>query len=222
MSIKGELFSQQFIPMLLDGTKTRTSRPLKLPKWITEENRELGQFWVNGGNGNDTGISGPQELETIWHISPIHVGDIIYARETWRVRNVGGDFETNSRWDEIEFKSGGSNFVLQNVQPEFEKWRKGAKWNPSIFMPREAARIFLRITDVKVQKLDELTEQDAIADGFKSNIELSPDGTDYRGLYALDRFSQFWRDTYGSDKPWMWVYYFERISKEEAEGVDAR
>ena len=79
-------------------------------------------------------------------------------------------------------------------------------------MPREAARIFLRVTDVKVQRLDDLTERDAIEDGFET-IEIPQ--CPYWNLTSLERFSQFWVKTYGWDALWMWVYYFERCEKPE-------
>lgn len=83
-------------------------------------------------------------------------------------------------------------------------------WRPSIHMPREAARIFLRVTDVQVERLQKIDDAGVVAEGLEI------------GCY----FDELWnstikpkdRPTYGWDaNPWVWVINFERISKEEAE-----
>lgn len=90
-------------------------------------------------------------------------------------------------------------------------------WRPSIHMPKEAARIFLRVKDVRIERLNDMQEDDAIAEGF-------PD----RGVDAdspLERFSVLWDKTIKREQireygwyanPWVWVIEFEKISKEEA------
>ncbi len=87
-------------------------------------------------------------------------------------------------------------------------------WRPSIHMPREAARIFLRVTDVRVERLQNITDEQAEKEDFK----------DYTST-ALG-FAELWDSTikpkdralYGwAANQWVWVIEFERISKEEAE-----
>ena len=87
-----------------------------------------------------------------------------------------------------------------------------ANWRPSIHMPREAARIFLRVTDVRVQNIFEVSEHDAVEDGFE--VTLDKGGTVW--FDAAHNMRSYWYDTYGTINNWMWVYYFTRISKEEA------
>ncbi len=98
-------------------------------------------------------------------------------------------------------------------------------WRPSIHMPREAARIFLRVTDVRVERLQRICERgrrSAHNEGFINDISLA-EGT---GKSATEHFSEFWDSTikpkdralYGWEaNPWVWVIEFERISREEAE-----
>lgn len=94
---------------------------------------------------------------------PYRPGDILYVRETWRVLKA-------HRYDAdayIEFKAGGNGTVLRfphgctdsinrdNYDHFIEKWGVGGKWRPSIHMPKEAARIFLRVTDVRAKRLQQ-------------------------------------------------------------------
>ncbi len=163
---------------------------------------------------------------------PYRPGDILYVRETWTVWD--GDYEYKADVDDgygpfcsnctLDICAGSCNSVL--------------KWSPSIHMPREAARIFLRVTDVRVERLQEILTDDCLA---PSNIQaegltkpcilcIHPD-FDCReyiksGNCDLTReFVKLWdstikpadRDLYGWEaNPWVWVIAFERISKEKA------
>ena len=91
----------------------------------------------------------------------------------------------------------------------------GLKWRPSIHMPREAARIFLRVTDVRVERLDDMTTDDVFMEG------VFPTRT-YE--HIRDRWHQVWnstikpkdRTTYGWEaNPWVWVIRFDRIREED-------
>lgn len=187
MKIKGELFSQQFIPKLIDGTKVRTSRPIK-PQPCEESKRF--EHWFDGqarfGNNKSSAVCSRKPK--------YQPGDVMYCRETFYIAPTG----------DYVYKADGT-------QPNDFHY-----WTPSIHMPREAARIFLRVTDVKVQRLEDMTEQDAVEDGFVYTEKLSGKFGYLRRDYALERFQEFWNTQYGTNANWMWVYYLEKISKEEA------
>lgn len=96
------------------------------------------------------------------------------------------------------------------------------KWRPSIHMPREAARIFLRVTDVRVERLQDISDKDLIREGEAPYIHV--DGSFNREATKTSYLGT-WNSTikpadrahYGWDaNPWVWVISFERISKEEA------
>ncbi len=103
-------------------------------------------------------------------------------------------------------------------------------WNPSIFMPKEAARIFLKVTNVRVERLQDISENDAIDEGidfFNHGYGGSPVGIWYRNYkYGTNNcspkysFQTLW-DSINAKKhpwesnPWVWVYEFERIEKPE-------
>lgn len=221
--MKGELFSQQFIPKLLDGTKVRTSRPMK-PQPI--KGSKYGGINIYG-----QAIFYPQnesdyDIEDGLRKPKYQSGDVMYARETFREFSgmyygwQGGayipldDFSGyNYKADDMHMFTKGANPFIGAFEDMKDDTRYG-KWRPSIHMPREAARIFLRVTDVKVQRLDDLTEQDAIEDGFEAVTNESEGWA----LNAIDRFNAFWTQQYGPSSRWMWVYYFKLISKDEALG----
>ena len=143
---------------------------------------------------------------------PYQSGDVLYVRETWC---ENGDyelypFETEKFW----YKADEPDKV-----PPTPVWFRG--WHPSIHMPKEAARIFLRVTGVRVERLKDITVEQAEKEGFpafgiEDNIPWNP---------AILKFKEIWDSTikkadlaqYGWEaSPWVFVIEFERISKEEA------
>lgn len=140
---------------------------------------------------------------------PYRPGDILYVRETWAAWS-----RTYGAVPVLYYKADGD-------APD------GIKWRPSIHMPREAARIFLRVTDVRVERLQDITEEQARAEGAIDNRHFihSPDN-EYETLHsAREHFAGIWdstikpadRDLYGwAANPWVWVIEFEQISREEA------
>ena len=93
---------------------------------------------------------------------------------------------------------------------------KEARWYPSVHMPKQAARIFLRVKDVRVDWLQAMDDEAAIAEGFTD----SPAGTDS----PLTRFAELWDKTIKREDlrefgwhadPWVWVIEFERCEKPE-------
>lgn len=140
--------------------------------------------------------------------APYHPGDVLWVRETWH-QNYDGS---------IAYKA--------SAPPN-----KG--WKPSIYMPREAARIFLRVTDVGVERVQDITDADAMAEGFEGVPCDHPMGryacedcmnTGYREPPTVG-FAELWdrlnaKRGYGWDaNPWVWVISFDRIEKPE-EGAE--
>jgi len=139
---------------------------------------------------------------------PYCSGDILYVRETWQL------------WHgKYEYRADIGNSDMP--------------WRPSIHMPKKAARLFLRVTGVRVERLQEITELQ-ILEGEGVQVDFPQPKPSYLSLaYAETRlkpavketFSKLWDSTikksdlplYGWDaNPWVWVIEFERISKEEA------
>ena len=180
---------------------------------------------------------GKREDGTSWHKirgyieprAPYKKGNILYVRETWRVQatkryeslvrigyHAGGQVTT------VHFPNGCTDSINRVVYDTFvNKWRLD-RWYPSIHMPKEAARIFLRVTDVRVERLNTMTLDDFLAEG----VVLRPEAfNDPENAYwqARSIFSGIWYSTipkedldkYGwGASPWVWVIQFERVEVE--------
>ena len=143
--------------------------------------------------------------------APYRPGDILYVRETWCKTDCFG------LQDGYVYKAN-DNSILE--QTGFIP-----KWRPSIHMPREAARIFLRVESVRVERLQNVTDEQAKKEGAEEWLVASTRDWDKNPDYILS-FRYIWNHTvkkeyralYGWDaNPWVWVIEFERISREEAE-----
>ncbi len=200
--MKPILFNIEMVRAIMEGRKTVTRRVVKpQPKGahtVLDCDDYEQTFDMLCGNGGEGGVF-LDWAETIK--APCWAGDILWVRETF--------FEYNGRY---YYKADGKHNALDSlVGGSFFKWR------PSIHMPREAARLFLRVTDVRVERLQD--------------INLDPPGPKNQvvreGLRYLSDFIAVWDRTikpadlhlYGWEaNPWVWVIEFERISKDEALG----
>ena len=195
MKIKPILFSAPMVRAIVDGKKSMTRRAVK----PTIVNR-----FIVDNTGNLLG-STDWESDAYPTIddAPYHPGDILWVRETWTLMtptmNEGPDFY----------------LYKADVPPGAEKSNWFNSWRPSIFMPREAARIWLRVTDVRCERVQEITEEDATREGCFSD-------TPFSGQYqwsARDNFVELWDSLnakrgypWGSN-PWVWAISFERCDK---------
>lgn len=208
--LKGELFSHDMVRAYLEGRKLHTARPIKTQPpedlqypygFITgsTDRRETGKFcWTH-----EEICDGRTHTVMPKH----HPGDFMYCRETWAVSDVYG--EGGAFGFDCSYKGGG--IVRPCITRDFKRYCEWGKffdrdgWIPSIHMPREAARLFFRISHVEAMRLDDVTEEFAREDGF----------TPHDGNSALVWFRVFWQATYG-DAQWMWVYWTDPVTKEEA------
>ena len=233
MAEKGILFNTEMIRAIMDGRKTQTRRPIRpqpmgrlcysmagsnAGKWgyMTEICRKA---W--GYNGDDI-LQDPtkEDLEKRW-TPPCHTDDLLYVRETWFYESHMEDLTDG----EPDLPSGRykHRYVYYADQPDYPvNVGVGATgWRPSIHMPKEAARIWLKVTNVSVQRLKEITDEDAIAEGFEADETFK----------AHERFAMTWNSVYGfgkadgfgmrhstpenwSSNPWVWVISFEQIDRE--------
>lgn len=215
--MKPILFNTDMVRAILDGRKTVTRRVVKpqLPATshvLNMDGEFAWAFWEDG--------------ETHWLKTPYQTGDILYVRETWQ---YAFDLDENER---IIEGTGRYLYAADNSVP-FDNWvmpdgmhRDTMPWKPSIHMPREAARIFLRVTNVRVERLQDISPMGLRMEGVKIpqsdewDCEMSPD------VMKLFKFAEPWDSTikpkdikrYGWDaNPWVWVIEFERIDREEAQ-----
>lgn len=156
MKVLPILFNTEMVQAILDGRKIVTRRVIKDPYYIEDEEvcRGMG-FAFHKGTEVTHGMPYPDEL--------YRPGDILYVRETWKVQ-AAHRFEADAR---IVFKAGGPMTTINfpggksqtTSREEYDafisKWMQGDRWHPSIHMPKEAARLFLRVENVKVERLQE-------------------------------------------------------------------
>lgn len=198
MKERGMIFNGEMVRAILDGRKTQTRRPIK---WKQTRFTEIGE--------REDGSKWPWSEDAehacdFWHPCPFGaVGDRIWVRETWARYNI----DQNSH-----------DIAYRATTPE--DWPEEGRWRPSIHMPRWASRILLEITNVRVERLNAISEEDARAEGIIDGGclncgEPEPCGCANPEPDATDAFAYLWQSIYGQENwnanPWVWVIEFKRV-----------
>lgn len=190
------LFSSPMVRALLDGRKTQTRRVIKPEVWeeTGPDGEPNGLRWSKFPCWEGT----PEELASL---APYHVGDVLWVRETLDNRKERETLVYAA--DHMHVKTVPLGTTLK------------CKVIPSIHMPRWAARLFLEVVDVRAQRVQEISEEDARAEGCEPNlIRVDPIDYPYRA-----GFSQLWDSIHGpgawARNDWVWVYTFKPAAKPE-------
>ena len=226
MAIKPILFNTEMIRAILDGRKTVTRRLVKpQPKsklCYTFAGSDCGTWGYPSKTAHESWgeeYSLPdnitkEDFVKRWN-PPYHTDDVLYVRETWSP--IYPDKESNEVCGYIYKEDSLEEY--DNRYPDGEDYQWGGKWRPSIHMPKEAARIWLKVTDVRVERLQEITSEQIGREGVEVEYPHVLNGEEKR--YA---FSTLWNSTvkksdldrYGwNANPWVWVIEFERCEKPE-------
>lgn len=225
--MKPILFNTEMVRALLDGRKVMTRRPVK-PQPHTEcdhggQHEFIRDDFIDGISFTGFvckkcgyGVCGPHfkfPVGTSWLRPPHRPGDILYVRETWQYMGCVSD---------------DSQIADQIVYRADWKGNEPLAWRPSIHMPKEAARLFLRVKSMWVERLQNIDDAQAEAEGAEGD-PCDCDGSEVfcsrccnTGWITSPRseFSGIWdrtikpvdRETYGwAANPWVWVIEFERI-----------
>lgn len=199
MAIKPILFNTEMVRAILDGRKTCTRR---LVRFLPGENPQWTGY-IRDGLMLYNGRNEPCIIKV-----PYQPGDTLYVRETWcgLPVNEAGHMRGHTIY---YYKADGE------LRPK--GWR--GTWHLLIHMPKEAARIWLKVTDVRVERLQEITSEQICREGVEVEYPHVLNGEEKR--YA---FSRLWDSTikksdldrYGwNASPWVWVIEFERCEKPE-------
>ncbi|HHQ2982797.1 TPA: hypothetical protein ACSPO3_000733 [Klebsiella pneumoniae] len=210
------IFNSEMVRAILDGRKTQTRRIMK----IQPEHSGLGlRRVIDSKNGSDDGkyfwsssdACGLKARSKSFACPFGAVGDRIWVRETWAEAGASAPDLKLYRANYPEHVPS----IYENVPPAEE-----IRWTPSIHMPRWASRILLEITDVRVERLNAISEEDARAEGIIDGGCLNCGETEPCGLAnpepdATDAFAYLWQSIYGQENwnanPWVWVIEFKRV-----------
>lgn len=224
------LFSSPHVRAILDGRKTVTRRPVR-----------------------------PGVLDDGWpNVPPLAIahaasrcpyggpGDRLWVRETWRVASSGRHYPTQTTTVYVEYREQSESHGHERGRQHRTRWtiddsasdvlilsaygnQKPYRWRPSIHMPRWASRILLEVLDVRVERVQAITEDDARAEGCESDVDVLGRLTHLRGSDAArslpsrlrsarDEFRAVWDRAYGKDpalawaaNPWVWRVAFRRV-----------
>ena len=238
---RGMIFNGEMVRAILDGRKTQTRRIIK--------NQREGECWGvkpaqnprYAGHTYDWWLpTGTQPYAALPACPHGSIGDRIWVRETWS--QLGNEDGCAIDWNDELVKGGGpeaariyrasceqkpGNYGLWSIpddvfwKPHTDNMEFEGAWRPSIHMPRWASRILLEITDVRVERLSEISEEDAANEGISPAGDLLPA---YPGTYLTPKgdfstakvaFQRLWESIYGEENwkasPWVWVIEFKRV-----------
>lgn len=245
MTERGMIFNAEMVRAILDGRKTQTRRIMK----VQPESNQLGLLLITDSTKHsdigkyhwaESNATGNHVRSKLFSCPFGAVGDRIWVRETWAI--LGNEDGCCIDWEEKLCKADErsaaricrasceqrpGNYGLWSI-PDDADWKPHTKdyqyegaWRPSIHMPRWASRILLEITDVRVEQLNAISEEDATAEGVPPAGSLLPD---YPGTFLTPKgdfatakvaFQRLWESIYGEESwkanGWVWVISFKRV-----------
>lgn len=234
MAIKPILFNTDMVRAILENQKTTTRRAVK----------GADALWGFDGMENDPSLIGidkdgeeyPIDMQGLYAVfetqidefptirAPYQPGDILYVRETWeRLECCCCEGDSQGKCFNSRIDSDGCY-----VYKASHTITGDAKWHPSIHMPKLAARIFLRVTGVRVERLQDISREDTVAEGVPCRARLHGGYCGNGGLCDCPEYKREFAELWGSTvkptdrtiygwaaNPWVWVIEFERCEKPE-------
>lgn len=225
MAIKPILFNTEMVRAILDRRKSCTRRVIKSQP---DEKHTCPLGFVNDSterkNIGSFGFGTSELGGSIQYVKPPYQpGDILYVREAFAWQpcwDCGMDTEQGACTGHIyhsEKKEYGC--YMYRASCEDNEYPSADTWHPSIHMPKEATRIWLKVTDVRVERLQDMGKMDAVKEGIDTRLCINL-------KHALAKFKKLWNSTikksdlncYGWDvNPWVWVIEFELCKKPKGE-----
>ena len=250
MTERGMIFNAEMVRAILDGRKTQTRRIMK----VQPESNQLGLLLITDSTKHsdigkyhwaESNATGNHVRSKLFSCPFGAVGDRIWVRETWAI--LGNEDGCCIDWEEKLCKADErsaariyrasceqrpGNYGLWSI-PDDADWKPHTKdyqyegaWRPSIHMPRWASRILLEITDVRVERLNAISEEDARAEGVGIALWFAAIGVPESEWTSLgkqgamqashiNKFATLWESIYGAESwkanPWVWVIEFKRV-----------
>ncbi|CVE51089.1 Uncharacterised protein [Serratia marcescens] len=213
------IFNSEMVRAILDGRKTQTRRLVpewQRPKHYPENDDGPHYNWMavaqsdrRWGYGvfGETEEACAKELSTMAPCPFGNAGDRLWVRETFMDLTGTGIEATTGKFEGFAYRADTpAGSYGDEVRKEY-----GLKWTPSLHMPRKACRILLEITAVRVERLNDISEEDAKAEGVAPSQHII---TPPEALYRVG-FLKLWQSIYGEESwganPWVWVIEFRRV-----------
>ena len=222
------LFSAPMVRAILDGRKTVTRRPVKgcqIPVEDTSVAAGERHRWMAIAQRDPRygfGVFGATEAECAKELEEFapcpygRRGERLWVRETWYCDHdevMRGPYLKPDDLDIGEAREDGTLVYAADRLTPYEADQPA--WKPSIHMPRWACRILLEITDVRVERLQDISRADIRAEGLQCPLELASDDVspNYRDWYPA-AWKELWNSTGGDwdANPWVWVVEFKRVT----------
>lgn len=187
------LFSTPMVEAILDGRKTQTRRIFKVNKTpITHQQETV--FWdVEMGEAVYNSMGG----QSWWNCPYGNIGDILWVRETWQ----------ETTWLHPSNEEYGYIYKASENGREWAANDESWTWKPSLFMPKSACRLFLEITDIRIERLQEISANDIKSEGVSYTIDYYPN--------LLDLWENLWIKINGQkswdENPFVWVVNFKVV-----------
>ncbi len=218
MNTKPIIFSGPMVRAILDGRKTQTRRifkvrgPMGVSYPVTCPEESLIELYDNELRDDGTinylstgALSGPYECP---YGKP---GDLLWVRESWQALSFGDYLPTKDHVSDVRY-------MATDKLADLDKDTRGWPWRPSIHMPRWASRITLEITDVRVQRLQDISQKDADSEGvwetdfYQDAVEHASAVGCGTGFIPKQAFEHLWSSINGPDSwvsnPWVWAVTF--------------
>jgi hypothetical protein len=232
------IFSAPMVLALLNGTKTQTRRLVKKPPTLSHH--YLQPMFGKGTDGQEIGEPGlwrevgpdyPDDERDDRRCPYGTVGDLLWVKETWCPADKWADDTERDDPTCIRYRADGKalrfNYVHQGAAPTkihgTEQWTDPAKWNSPLFLPRWASRITLEVKSIRAERLHDITEEDANAEGVRpgqrwADSTYPPRSAEHRYKVSethREAYARAWNTIHGNDawraNPWIWAIEFTRV-----------
>ncbi|WPO93795.1 hypothetical protein SFA32_12535 [Buttiauxella sp. HR94] len=233
MTERGMIFNAEMVRAILDGRKAQTRRIIQsAAKNMQARGHEVISHRAPGDKWYGDYVYSMRDRSGVWQDFTNEdflakcpfgvVGDRIWVRETWADVNHDGcpavAYRADSEVRNLNESDGEEDdpnlekYWFANWYPDLISGTEG-RWTPSIHMPRWASRITLEITDVRVERLNSISEEDARAEGCAGGHDSIPHY--HYSATPHEHFRHVWTSIYGDDSwqanPWVWVIEFRRV-----------
>lgn len=205
------LFNTEMVQALLDGRKTQTRRT----QGLDYINDRPDDWYLDGARLNGSFILHNKVTKEEFWVNPKYqeYETVLWVRETWAKSELFENVQSGGPLNTL------IHYKASENQIDYPVKFKRSKWKPSIFMPKSACRLFVEVTNVRIERLKDISEGDARKEGVE---RLFPNFKSYNKNHpfcytAYGSFKSLWQSINGADSwesnPWVWVIEFERIER---------